>query len=77
MDGGLGEAIGNAIINTISKGLANFASSFAQYLVVASYMIALVGGGIMIIMYVAGYKKGFQWVGILLISHALIKYLLG
>lgn len=74
---GLGEAIGNSIINTLGNALSGFASSFAQYLVAASYMIALVGGGIMIIMYVAGYKKGFQWVGILVVGHALIKYLLG
>lgn len=74
---GLGEAIGNAILSSIGKGLASLGASFAGYLIAVSYMAALVGGGIMIVLYVAGWRKGFCWAGILLVSHALIQYLLG
>lgn len=42
-----------------------------------SYSIALIGGGLAIILHVAGWKDGARWAGILTVSYALIKYLLG
>lgn len=41
-----------------------------------SYSIALVGGGLAIILHVAGWKDGGRWAGILTAAFALIKYLL-
>lgn len=42
-----------------------------------SYSIALIGGGIAIILHVAGWEKGTRWAGILTVCYVLIKYLLG
>lgn len=46
-------------------------------LVDLSYSIALIGGGIAIILHVAGWEKGSRWAGILTVCYALIKYVLG
>lgn len=46
-------------------------------LVDLSYSIALIGGGLAIILHVAGWDKGTRWAGILTVSYVLIKYLLG
>nr|WP_231978242.1 hypothetical protein [Mycobacterium sp. E3298] len=46
-------------------------------LVEASYSIALLGGGISAILWVAGWKQGARYSGILLVAHVLIKVLLG
>lgn len=42
-----------------------------------SYSIALIGGGLAIILHVAGYEKGTRIAGMLTVSYVLIKYLLG
>jgi len=42
-----------------------------------SYSIALIGGGLCIIFYVAGWDKGKRWAGILTVAYVLIKYILG
>jgi hypothetical protein len=39
--------------------------------------IALVGGGVLIILRVAGYDKGYKWAGVLFVINILVKYLLG
>jgi hypothetical protein len=51
--------------------------SICDVLVEASYAIALVGTGILIILYVGGFKRGARWSGILLTAHVLIRYLYG
>lgn len=73
---GLGEAIGNAILDAIGRKLAGLGVWAAHGLVAISYSVALVGGGILILMYVAGYRKGLRYTGILFISHVLIRYLI-
>lgn len=42
-----------------------------------AYSVALVGGGLSIILHVAGWGKGKRWTGILVVGYTLIKYLLG
>jgi hypothetical protein len=42
-----------------------------------SYSIALIGGGLAIILHIAGWEKGKNWAGILTVAYVLIKYLLG
>lgn len=39
--------------------------------------IALVGGGVLIILKIAGYDKGYKWAGVLFVINILVKYLLG
>ncbi|WP_078548615.1 M23 family metallopeptidase [Litchfieldia alkalitelluris] len=39
--------------------------------------IALVGGGVCILLYVAGWRDGLRWTGILSVANLLIKFLLG
>lgn len=46
-------------------------------LVDLSYSVALVGGGLAIILHVSGYEKGKNWAGMLTVGYVLIKYLLG
>ncbi|KGE16246.1 hypothetical protein [Paenibacillus wynnii] len=42
-----------------------------------SYSIALIGGGLSIVLYVAGWTKGKRWTSLLVVGYTLIKYLLG
>lgn len=42
-----------------------------------SYSIALIGGGLAIILHVAGWKDGGRWAGILTAAYVLIKYIVG
>jgi hypothetical protein len=48
-----------------------------EFIVEASYSIALIGGGLCIIFKVAGWQGGYKWASILSVSYVLIKYLLG
>lgn len=41
------------------------------------YAVALVGGGILIILKVCGYKDGYRWAGVLFGVNALVRYLFG
>jgi len=41
------------------------------------YSITLVGGGVLIILKVAGYKDGYRWAGILFVINILIKRIFG
>lgn len=49
----------------------------AQVIVELSYSIALIGGGVCIVLYMAGWEKGLKWTGILFVANVLIRYLLG
>lgn len=51
--------------------------AFRDLLVDLSYSIALVGGGLCILLHVAGWKDGGRWAGILTVSYVLIKYFFG
>lgn len=42
-----------------------------------SYSIALIGGGLSIVLYVSGWEKGKRWTSLLVVGYTLIKYLLG
>lgn len=41
------------------------------------YAIGLIGGGILILLKVAGYKDGYRWAGVLFAVNALVRYLFG
>lgn len=57
--------------------ILGFLSGLCSVISDLSYSIALIGGGICIVLYVAGWEKGGKWAGILTAAYALIKYLLG
>lgn len=46
-------------------------------LVDLSYSVCLIGGGLCIILHVAGWRDGGRWAGLLATAFALIKYVLG
>jgi hypothetical protein len=52
-------------------------SGVRDFVVDMSYSIALIGGGLAIIMHVAGWEKGTRIAGMLTVGYVLIKYLLG
>lgn len=58
------------ILLGILKGIGNF-------FVDMSGAVALVGGGIFILLRIAGLESGYKWAGVLFTGHVLIKYLLG
>jgi hypothetical protein len=51
--------------------------SIRDVFVDSSYSVALVGGGICILLWMGGWDNGKKWAGILLMSHVLIRFLLG
>jgi len=48
-----------------------------DFIVDMSYTIALIGGGLCIIMHVAGWEKGKRWASMLTVGYVLIKYFMG
>lgn len=52
-------------------------SGIKDVIVDLSYSIALIGGGVSVVLHMAGWEKGKRWTGILTVSYALIKLLLG
>lgn len=52
-------------------------SGIKDVVVELAYSIALIGGGLSIVLHMAGWEKGKRWTGILTVSYALIKLLLG
>jgi hypothetical protein len=74
---GLKEAFKAAISESAHDTLAWIGANISHFLLSISYSLALYGGGILIILYVAGYRKGLRYCGILFVSHILIRYLLG
>lgn len=63
------EAVKEIVIGALS-GLKDVAVDL-------SYSIALVGGGLSIILYVGGWEKGKRWTSLLVVGYTLIKYLVG
>jgi hypothetical protein len=86
--GFMSRIIGNAWTNaheSAQEHARSFAYDFAigtlngirDFIVDMSYSIALIGGGLAIILHVAGWEKGTRWAGMLTVGYVLIKYLLG
>jgi hypothetical protein len=69
--------ITDAVNQGVSDALTSIATKFVHILVGSSHWIALVGGGILIVLYVAGYKNGMRYTGVLFVGNVLIRYLLG
>jgi murein DD-endopeptidase MepM/ murein hydrolase activator NlpD len=57
--------------------LWGLAQGLQDFLLEASFAIALVGGGLCILLKVVGWDQGYKWAGILLLANTLIRYLLG
>lgn len=81
----LGNAIKERIANDAEAGARALTEDIAlgileglrDIIVDLSYSIALIGGGLAIILHVAGFERGKRIAGILTVSYVLIKYLLG
>jgi hypothetical protein len=70
-------AIKTALKESIIEGFQWIMSGIVTNIVYVSHAVALVGGGILIILYIGGYKSALQKTGILIVSYTMIKYLLG
>jgi len=69
-------AIKTALKESVSDSLNWIATGIISNVVFVSHAVALIGGGILIILYVGGYKSGLQKFSILMVSYAMIKFLL-
>jgi len=67
------EAFKEAIIELLKMAF----SSLGHWIVGVSYSLALVGGTISVLLYVAGWAKGMRWVGILVVAHVILRTILG
>lgn len=74
---GVTTSIKTAFKESISETFNLFMTCLATNIVHYSHAVTLVGSGILIILYIGGYKSGLQKVGILIVSNTMIKYLLG
>jgi murein DD-endopeptidase MepM/ murein hydrolase activator NlpD len=86
--GFMSRIIGNAWTNaheSAQEKARSFVYDFAigtlngirDFVVDMSYSIALIGGGLAIILHVAGWERGTRIAGMLTVGYVLIKYLLG
>jgi hypothetical protein len=55
--------------------MIGFVKGVGDLLLDLSYSIALIGGGMCIILHVAGWEKGARWAGILTVAYIFIKYM--
>jgi hypothetical protein len=72
----LQSTISGAITQSINGIVSSIGSHLAQFLLSASYPITLIGGGILIVLYVGGFRRGLRYTGILFVGFTLIQYLL-
>jgi len=71
------EAFKEAIIEAFKSMFSSTLVWFQHWLVGASFNLALVGGTISVLLYVAGWQKGLRCTGILVVAHTIIRTLLG
>ena len=67
------EAFKEAIIELLKTAF----SSLGHWITGASYSLALVGGTISVLLYVAGWSKGMRCTGVLLVAHVILKTIFG
>lgn len=71
------EAIRNGFIDAIKYLFAGTLVSLKAWLISASFNLALIGGTICVLLYVAGWAKGMRMTGILFVAHVIIRTILG
>lgn len=81
--------VGDKIFDPVVDNTREFAYNFVEDFIIGTLMfirdflvdtigaIALVGGGILILLRLAGFEKGYKWAGILFMINIFVKYLLG
>lgn len=67
------EAFKEAIIELLKASL----SSLGHWVTGVSYSLALVGGTISVLFYVAGWSKGMRCTGVLVVAHVILKTIFG
>jgi hypothetical protein len=79
--GGLGALLGSTLRESTKEKakeiIYGFLEAGLEVLAEVIQSVALVGSGIAIILWVAGWKDGARWTGVLFTANTLIKYLLG
>lgn len=70
-------AIKTALKESVAESFNWIMTGIISNVVYVSHAVALIGGGILIILYVGGYKSGLQKCSILTVAYSMIKYLLG
>jgi hypothetical protein len=70
------ESIKEEVRDAVSSFLVDLWKDVAVALASTSYCLALVGGSIFIILYVAGWERGLRWTGILFVAHVLLRAIL-
>lgn len=75
--GRLTEKLGDSIKEKTYDVLMNIGEGALMFLTDTMEAIALIGGGIFIILKVVGFEKGFKYAGILFTLNVFIKYLGG
>ncbi len=67
----------NIIKNALNEAIREWVEAFQTWLIDVSFDIALIGGGISILLYVGGFKKGLRYTGVLVVSHVIIRVIFG
>ena len=70
-------SIKTALKESVTESFNWVVTGLISNIVYVSHAVTLIGCGLLIILYIGGYKSGLQKVGILIISNTMIKYLLG
>ena len=70
-------SIKTALKESVTESFNWAVTGVISNIVYVSHAVTLIGCGVLIILYIGGYKPGLQKVGILIVSNAMIKYLLG
>jgi len=72
----LKEALKEAIIEAFKSMLSSAWVWFQHWLIATSFNLALVGGTISVLLYVAGWSKGMRCTGILVVGYTIIRTIL-
>lgn len=79
--------LGDHIVDTVKERLKEESADMTKQIILGVfdglgdilvdliYSISLVGGGILILLKVAGYDDGYKYAGVLFVAHVLIRYL--
>jgi len=74
---GVTTAIKTAFKESMNESFKWFVTGLSANIVFYAHAVTLIGCGVLVVLYLGGYKPGLQKVGILIVSNTMIKYLLG
>lgn len=74
---GLKETIKSAVSEAIAESLSGALQHLATELSRVAYSFVLIGGAVCVVLYVAGWEKGLRYTGIMFVSYAILRAILG